>query len=231
MMPLARIARGRHDVAVVVGQRLIGARSGQDAPGGHELKVVQQPAEALRPFLLKVWRHLGGSDAFGDAIHHLPRIGLQRLIDVFEIARHDLAVEQFNRHLRQRQLRDRADLALSGRGIDDDDHRIANRQGTARHILLGVAIQKDFVSQVMKLISFPSLGLNHRNLSFQSVAMFKSKPTRAEKISRCGNSTSLCSICAQLSGLGWTHGRLINGVWNNRCSSSLEALSVKRTLA
>ncbi len=61
--PAARISRGGHDVAVVVGQCLIRPRSGQNAPGGNELEVVQQPAETLCPFLLKFRRDLDGRDA------------------------------------------------------------------------------------------------------------------------------------------------------------------------
>ena len=105
----------------------------------------------MRPFILFLWRRLGFSHATRDAIHHLPGLSFNGLVDMLQIARDPFAVEQLYGDLRQVDVDRSADFALAGLGVDDHNHRVADRQATASHVLLGITIKKNLVTEVVKL--------------------------------------------------------------------------------
>ena len=156
----ARIQRRRDDITVVVGQILVGAGRGQDAPAGHKLPVIQQPAEFAAPFQLTRGVGFCFGDAAGDAVHHLGGIGLQRFIDMFQVARQHGAIQQDNADLRQVNSGDFANLALSRGRVEHDDDSVANGQAVPGHILLRITIEEDFVAELVQGAGF-GIGVFH----------------------------------------------------------------------
>ena len=149
-MPSREVFRRGDDITIVIGQVLVSTGRGQDAPARYELPVIEQPAELLRPFVLLQVSRFRRGDAARHPIHHLPGFGFYRLVDMLQIAHDNLAIEQRHRDLGQVDIVHPADLALARPGVDDHDDRVADRKACPRHVLLGVAIEKDLVAKFVQ---------------------------------------------------------------------------------
>jgi BMFP domain-containing protein YqiC len=150
--PAAAVLGRWDDVAVVVRQLLISACARQDAPTRDELPIVQQPAKVARPRLAQLLSGLNRGNASRHAIHHLLWARFERLIDVFKVALHNLAIVQLDSDLGQVDCGDGAHLALAGLRIDDHNNDVSHGQRGAGHVFLRITIQENLVAQLVQRV-------------------------------------------------------------------------------